>query len=75
MIQTDCQHPFERPDSWPDFVVGGTTDCPTCGALLILALDPNSEEPVEIARNFHEFMHERNKSWPKDGFGTGYIEV
>lgn len=70
MITTDCGHEFPRPVNWPSFSIGGTLDCPMCGTLLILALKDDKEH----ARNFHEYMNERNPQWPVDGAGTGYVE-
>jgi endogenous inhibitor of DNA gyrase (YacG/DUF329 family) len=47
-------------------LVGATTDCPTCGADLILVVQ---------AIDFHQWMHEQNPQWPADGKGTGKITL
>lgn len=61
----ECQYEFK--DVFTKEEDGATLDCPKCNALLIY-------KDGEI-QNFHEWMHNRDKRWPADGKGTGYIEV
>ena len=48
---------------------GATMDCSGCGALLLCR--PSDLEIVD----FHEHISKGCPSWPKDGKGTGYIEI
>ena len=45
----------------------GTIDCETCGTELIFV-------KMEL-RRMHEYLHEQDSRWPKDGRGTAYIEI
>jgi hypothetical protein len=49
-------------------VRGATCDCSRCGVLLLITQD------LEVVE-FHKYIHSRDPRWPKDGKGTGYIEV
>ncbi len=46
---------------------GATADCPHCGALLIIKGGKFLD--------FHEYLNREDPSWPKDGKGTGCIEI
>lgn len=47
---------------------GATCDCPLCDVLLII----KEQRLVE----FHSWMNEQTKGqWPKDGKGTGFVEI
>lgn len=48
-------------------VEGCTTDCINCGGLLIIK--------EKMAHDFHAYLNKRDNRWPKDGKGTGYIEI
>lgn len=44
-----------------------TCDCPHCGELILIVKGK--------ARKFHREMHKTDPVWPKDGRGTGWIEI
>ena len=46
---------------------GATADCPCCGQLLLV------KDGVFV--DFHQHLYESDPSWPKDGKGTGFVEV
>lgn len=56
----DFNMPYEK-------AVGATTDCGSCGELLLVRI-------YGLVR-FHEYLHEKDPVWPKDGSGTQSLEA
>lgn len=80
-ITTDCNHTFKWPKHWGRDITGATTDCPSCGKLLILK---RTKSLRVHAFDFHLYMHRRSlkarekdpsPAWPKDGVGTSYVDI
>lgn len=53
-----------KADAW-----GSTMNCFHCGVLLI------ADEATKSVIDFHEYLHEKNPEWPKDGAGTGSVSM
>lgn len=79
---TGCGHSWRRRYPWLTATVlaGCTTDCPQCGALLIipggqfLGMDPDGF-PAEVHMPLlHKYLNQQDSRWPADGADTGYVE-
>jgi hypothetical protein len=65
-----CGHPIQ-PNMWGlksfDQIKSATANCPVKDCLLLI-------QGGQV-KGFHATLHQEDPSWPKDGQGTGYIEL
>jgi len=65
LLCLECEKEIERPEEdWKE-LLGCTTDCPYCGALLLIKV---------VGESLHKSIHRTDARWPVDGEGTDSIE-